>query len=147
MAHHKLTPDVAGELGDETELDRSVHPPRVQRFAYVIDNWLGDDLLEAYPTFMVTENLVGPLDGSELNGYEIRQAEVTIEEEARETLSMIGRTEFPDFRWLHVIGKAGRDDLGVTATGDLVVSERALNVLRQGQLNRCDIDEYEADYR
>ena len=145
MAHHKLTPDVAGELADHTELDRSVHPPRVQRFAYVIDNWLGDDILETYPTFMVTETLVGPLNGSGLSGYEIRQAEVTIEEESRETLSMIGRTEFPNFRWLHVVGKAGCDDFGLTATGDLVVSERALNVLRQGQLNRCDIEEYEAE--
>ncbi|MBQ0926659.1 hypothetical protein [Saccharopolyspora endophytica] len=143
MTHHKLTPDVPGEIGDDTELDRSVHPPRVLHLAYVIDNWLGDDLLEAYPAFMVTDHLRGLLEGSGLSGYEIRQADVTIEEEARDTLPMIGRTEFPEFLWLHVTGKPGHDDFGLTAKGDLVVSDRALEVLRQGHIDRCDIDEYD----
>lgn len=38
-----LEPEVAGGLGPNTVMDRSVHPPRVSHLHYVFDGWMGDD--------------------------------------------------------------------------------------------------------
>jgi hypothetical protein len=46
---------------------------------------------------------------------------------------------------LHYEIDYGRDDLGVTGDGRLVVSERALALLRTGVLDHCDADPYLAD--
>lgn len=57
-----------------------------------------------------------------------------------ERLERHGLSEFP---WLVVTGTAGRDDLGLTPRGRLIVSETALEHFRQGNLGRCDIEEYD----
>ncbi|MEV4644837.1 hypothetical protein [Saccharopolyspora sp. NPDC049357] len=48
-------------------------------------------------------------------------------------------------RWLVVTGTAGRDDVGLTPRGRLIVSDAALALFRQGDLGRCDIEEYDPD--
>src|SRR3954454_10828086 len=61
VVYFALEPEVAGQLGDTTMLDTSVHPPVIQRLEYRFDGWLGDDLLESFPCFVVTERLANEL--------------------------------------------------------------------------------------
>ena len=54
---HTLEPEVAGGFGEQTILDNSTHPPDVKWLHYVLDGWLGDDILESFPCYIVTERL------------------------------------------------------------------------------------------
>ncbi|GAA4852483.1 hypothetical protein [Saccharopolyspora rosea] len=141
-----LDPDVPGLLGEPTVLDTTVHPPRVVGpLYYEIDNWFGDDLISAHPCYLVTEKLANLLTGSGLGRFEIRDVEMIYGEEAYDRLHRHGFSEFPKFRWLFVTGTAGEDDVGLTPRGRLIVSDAALEVFRQGDLNGCDIEEYDPD--
>ncbi len=77
MPYYALEPEVASHLGDHAVVDRSVHPPAVERLHYEFDGWLGDDLLESFPCFMVTKGLRERLAESGLSGYLLDDAEVS----------------------------------------------------------------------
>ncbi|TWH20741.1 hypothetical protein JD82_02588 [Prauserella rugosa] len=119
-------------------MDASVHPPRVTHAHLHLDGWLNDDLIEAYPCYFVSEALAAAIQNSDLGGYELRDVEVTVSEDAPDS----ERAVIPGIRWLVVRGTAGVDDLGVTAIGQLVVSDRGLAVLQQGNLDHCDVEDY-----
>lgn len=72
-----LEPEVAGELGDESVLDTTVHPPRVFKLQYRFIGWLGDDLLETFPCYIVTESLASALLSARLTGFELDEVELT----------------------------------------------------------------------
>jgi hypothetical protein len=134
-----LEPESSPTWGENTEVDTSVHPPIVSRLHLEFIEWLGDDLLWTYPSYVVTENLAAKLAESGLSGFEFRPVEVTVDPhgiEDDETLDL------PEFRWLHITGTAGRDDVGVTDKGRIVVSETALTAFRQGNLEYCEIEQY-----
>jgi hypothetical protein len=52
--------------------------------------------------------------------------------------------QLPEFVWLKIKGKAGTDDFGIERMGRLVVSAKALTVLRSFNLNYCDVAPYQA---
>jgi hypothetical protein len=138
MSYYLLEPEVAGELGDDTVMDTSVHPPVVSRLQYVILGWLGDELLESTPCFIVTEHLAGLISAAGLSGYRFAEVDVVLSEDDEELME--GPTELPKWQWLQLTGRPEVDDFGASANGSLVVSERALGVLRQGTLEHCDIE-------
>jgi hypothetical protein len=132
----RVEPEVAGRLGPKTIIDRRDHPPRVDKLHYVFEGWLGDELLESFPCFVVTADAAARLEAARLAGFELRPVEIGTSESFDELHP--DRT-LPDFRWLDVGGTARRDDFGVDDDGMLVVSKRALDVLRAGQLEHADI--------
>jgi hypothetical protein len=140
MAYFRLEPEVAGELGDGTVMDTSVHPPNVSSLHYEITDWLGDHLLESYPVYLISEQLGHALTQSGLHQFDLRDARVTLSPDAQELLADV---DIPKFRWFVVTGTAGRDDIGVTDNTRLVVSDRALEVLRSYPLNNCDVEPYD----
>ena len=143
---YALEPEVPGYLGDDTVLDTTVRPSRVEgTLYYEIDNWFGDELITAHPCFVVTERLASALAGSGLGSFEIRSVEVRYGEGAYKRLYRHGLSEFPEFRWLFVTGTAGLDDVGLTPMGALVVSDAALQVFRQGNLDMCGVEEYDPE--
>src|SRR5690554_6765629 len=101
-----ITPEVAGGLGENTALDPSVHPPRVDHLHYELSGWLGDDLLEAFPCFIVTDRLARELLTSQLSGWSLAEVEITTNEEFEEFFS---DTKLPSFRWLRIHGASGAD--------------------------------------
>jgi hypothetical protein len=52
-----IEPEIAGGLGDHTEIDTEVRPPVVKSLEYRLEGWLGDELLESFPCFIVTSLL------------------------------------------------------------------------------------------
>ncbi len=52
-----LEPEVAGQLGEQTVMDRSTHPPTIEKLHFVFDGWLGDDIVATFPSFWVSKNL------------------------------------------------------------------------------------------
>jgi hypothetical protein len=138
MNYFLLEPEVAGDFGDDTELDTSVTPPVVTRLQYRFQDWLGDEILECTPAFIVTEHLGGLIRDAGLTGYRFAEVDVIVDEQAEE---LAGEAiDLPKFHWLQLTGKPQVDDFGASDNGSLIASERALEVLRQGVLGNCDIE-------
>ncbi|MCU0864038.1 MAG: hypothetical protein MUC36_09615 [Planctomycetes bacterium] len=135
-----LEPEVAGELGDGSVLDTSVHPPIVSKLEYILSGWLGDDLLESFPCYVVTERLAKELQASACTGYRLDDVEVVTSPEFDD---MYPERQLPGFRWLKITGKAGVDDFGMSAKHTLVVSDRALQAMRRHTLDQCGVGEFD----
>ncbi|HCO21570.1 MAG TPA: hypothetical protein DIT97_00290 [Gimesia maris] len=131
-----LRPEVAGQLGEETEMDTSVSPPRVDTLEYEFEDWLGDDLLETYPCFIVTEKLKKFLMASELSGFEIAPVIVSKSDIFDD---LYEGSELPEFYWLKITGQPN-DDFTLSPKAELIVSERCLNILKDFQLDNCEIE-------
>lgn len=139
MDYFILEPEVAGELGPHTEMDTDVHPPEVRRLHYVITDWLGDSLLESFPCFLISRLLGERAKTEGFTGFNLDVAEVTLSPEAEELLD---NDRVLEFCWLRVIANAGFADFGLTPKAQLVVSQRALDILRDGILENCEISPY-----
>lgn len=140
MKYYTLSPEVAGELGEHTEMDTSVHPPVITRLHYEFSDWLGDELVESFPVFLISTALGEEVTRAGLSGFVLADAETSVSEDAEE---LLGGETIPEFRWLKITGRPAVDDFGQTEQARLVVSERALEVLRRGSLNNCDIEDYQ----
>jgi hypothetical protein len=139
MAYYTLEPEVSGGLGEGTVMDSTVQPPRVESLHYEFADWLGDDLVESFPCYLVSKPLAARLTAANLGGFQLRDVAVTLTDEAEEQL---GDTSLPDFYWLDVIGTAGHDDIGTTPAGQLVVSDQGLALLREFNIDNCDVEPF-----
>ena len=140
QTRYKLLPEIAGRLRGETLMDRSVHPPRVYRVHYVFDDWLGDDLLESFPCYIVSERLYYLLSESGLSGFEFDQCQVSashlFQKAARQWNAPV---MLPRFYWLRVHGIPGKDDFWISEDNYLMVSQKALEILRRFQIAQCQV--------
>lgn len=123
-----IEPEVAGGLGENTVMNRDVHPPVVRSLHYQLEGWLGDVLLESFPCFIVTEDARRKLQLLGATGATFDDVEITTSEQFKE---LYPNRQLPTFVWLRVQGMAGHDDFGIAEDARLVVSERAVETLRQ----------------
>jgi hypothetical protein len=137
MSYWKILPEVAGELGGGTVLDTSVHPPRVHRLEHRFEGWLGDDLLECFPCFLVTERLASAMVSAGLCGFELDTVDVSTSPEFEQ---LYPRRKLPRFQWLKVHGREPNADLRLSETHELIVSDRCLEVLRSVHLKHARIE-------
>lgn len=132
-----LEPEVAGGWGDRIEyVLRPGNHPLVTKLDYEFFGWLGDELLETSPCFIVTENLKKTMEDYHGTGYSfsdviISKSEVFLEE--------FPGMELPPFAWLKIHGIAMVDDVGVGPKGTLVVSEEMLKEIKKHKLDYCSI--------
>lgn len=132
-----LSPEVAGELGDDTRLDSSAHPPKVYRFHHHFAGWLGDELLEAFPCFLVSSDLAKALEEAGLIGFSLDEVEVSVSPEFQ---ALYPGRALPEFRWLKITGENRNADFRLTSDFRLEVSSRALKVLRKFNIGHAAID-------
>ena len=136
MKFYTLDPEVAGELGDNTEMNTSIHPPTVSKLHYELNAWLGDDLIQSFPCYLATERLKREIESASVVGVAFAPVEFSVSANFKErNLSKV----IPGFTWLKITGCAGKDDFGIEADGRLVVSERALKLIQDFNLNHCEI--------
>jgi hypothetical protein len=140
MSYFYLEPEVGGGLGPETVMDRSSNPPAVEKLHYHFDGWLGDDLIESFPCYLVTQRLAEELDRSGLIGFSTTEAVVTT---SREFEELYPNRTLPRFIWLRVAGVAGKADFGMSADNRLVVSSAAKRVLDLFSEKECTVRPYE----
>lgn len=127
MKFHQVEPEVAGGWGEDTVARREPgRPPVVERLHHVFDGWMGDELLETTPCFIVTEGLAEAIRAAGLSGVTFDAVEVGVSETFVE---LQPATVLPSWVWMKVEGVAGRDDFGLSPALILVVSDRALAVL------------------
>ena len=140
---HVVEPEVAGALGDRTEMDSSIHPPIVKRLHYEFQGWLGDGLVTSFPCYLVADPLRKAIEGSGATGVSFENAEVSAEEQFVEFEPEIANN-LPRFWWLKVTGVAGKDDFGMLGNADLVVSARGLTLLKEHVLENATVRPYES---
>jgi hypothetical protein len=94
--------------------------------------------LTPFPAFIVTADAASGLEASDLSGFRLRDVEIG----TSETFDEVGANrELPEFRRLEVTAKARDADFGLDDDNVLVISDAALDVLRQGRLEHADIEE------
>lgn len=147
-----LEPEVPGGLGPGTQITNQDEIegglediPKVENVEFVFDGWMGDDLVESYPVFLVTERLQQALI--------IRYPELVFEE-IKVTTSQVFQdfapdTSLPKFVRLLPIGqsisfhnekKKADHEIYTDTKGRLVTSKEALEIFKRFNLNHCDID-------
>jgi hypothetical protein len=141
MKYFVIEPEVAGGLGPNTTMERSVHPPLVSRLHYQFDGWLGDAVLESFPCFIVTEEVRRTLKRLGATGFEFGEVEITKSEQFHELLP---DCQLPQFFWLRISGRPGHEDVGITADARLVVSERVFRALSDVGISHARVSEFVA---
>lgn len=138
MKYFLIDPEVAGELGKDTVLDASVHPPRVSELHYDLKGWLGDDILESFPCFVVTDRCRAALEPRGFSGFAFAPVRVTA---SQTFLELYPGRALPVLHWLKITGTAGKDDFGIAHDQRLTVSEEVLQVLSSLSIAHCDLEE------
>ena len=76
--YNKLNPEVIVGLGEKTEfLEKEPPFTTVTKLHIALEDWLGDDLMECFPCYIVTEELKKYLAQSHFTGFELMEMEVT----------------------------------------------------------------------
>jgi hypothetical protein len=129
-----LAPEVAGGWGAKTVADTSVRPPIVSRLDYEFQGWLGDELLESFPCFIVSDRVAEALQESQLTGFTLDDVRISSSAAFEELHSEVS---LPRFRWLRISGQPGISDSGLAPDHRLVVSLAALSLLSGFALNHA----------
>lgn len=149
MKFYRLDPEVAGGFGEHTKATyKNGMIDQVLYLEYEFEGWLGDELVTSTPCFIVTKSLANDITASRLTGYQFEEMEITKSEQYElfypyevlpEFVRLIpkGAISFKD----KSIDNWSGDDFCFEKKVDLVVSERALNVLKKHQMDNCDIEE------
>ena len=152
MRLYLLEPEVAGEFGEKTLISnfeavrRNGQRPIVTHLHYHLTGWLGDELLECTPCFIISEDLAADIKKSDINGYTLESVVVTTSDDFKEVYP---NREIPNFIRLIPNGTIeitddgyknwSGNDICISDKSYLVVSEAVLNILRKHNMNNCDV--------
>lgn len=134
--YFQLEPEVSGEFGENTKIDNSIHPPKIENLEFIFKGWLGDCIIECFPVFLITEKVLLKLDESKLNGFSIKKATIVKDyslDEIQPNLNL------PRFIWIDINGTPKKSDFGIE-NNLLIVSEKVLEILKSEGLNYCEIE-------
>ncbi|GEM_PF-1049177 len=129
MEFTQVNPEVIVGLGNRTVFtDKS--NTQVENLHIQLEDWLGDDLMEIHPCFVVTKPLADALRYSDFTGFEIANLQLTKDRYFSENYSL--KKPLPPFHWLKINGEAYTDDFGIDPeTKKLTLSEKLCGWLKQ----------------
>jgi hypothetical protein len=135
---YRLEPQVAGELGADTVLDSSTHPPTVSRVHYVLDQPDTDELVESFPVFLISTSLGSRLQNAHATGFKLAKAIVRPSEGYR---ALYRDAPHREYLWMQVRGTAGRSDFWLDESFRMCVSDRAMAILETAKLSDCLVEQ------
>lgn len=154
MLFYMLEPEVAGEIGENTvyanfeEVKNNGVQPIISKLHFEFSGWLGDDIIESTPCFLVTEKLKTHIEKNKLIGYEFQNVEITLSDEF---IELYPNRELPTFYRLIPKGKIkvengvcsewSGDDFNFSNKSYLVVSNKAFLILKKFNIKNCDVYE------
>jgi hypothetical protein len=140
MTFWVVEPEVAGSIGPRTVMRQSsVGGWFVEKLNYEFQGWLGDQLLETTPCFIVTAKVAESMTSSDLTGFSFDDVECTTSDLFKE---LHPERALPAFRWLKIDADAGQADIGLTPDLMLVVSAKALGCL-DGAINNAVVEPWQ----
>ncbi|CCN72624.1 hypothetical protein [Vibrio nigripulchritudo] len=132
-----IEPEVCGGFGVGTIIDSSTHPPKITQLHIEFDGWLGDDLLEVFPCYIVSEGLAEEIKNKSLSGFILDHVEVSKSDKFIESSP---NTLLPNFFWLKPLGKCKENDFWISSDHRLVVSEKVMEILERWKIEKADIE-------
>lgn len=131
-----VEPEVAGGIGPNSELHRENDKLVVTRLNYEFDGWLGDAVLESTPCFIATDRARQMIEKATLSGVSFGDVEIT---RSDMFVDLYGEKEMPQFHWMLIDGQPETDDFGMANDLRLVVSGRALDILKRAGIDHAEI--------
>lgn len=108
--------------------------------------WQGDELLTTHPCFIVTESLQNDIIFNGLTGVKFKNIAMTFSDEFYE---ICGNIKVPKFVQMicnelceNHVENLKNDFYILEKYKDIIVSEKALNVLKQHKIDTCMIKKY-----
>jgi hypothetical protein len=143
MKYFEIEPEVGGGWGDNTVVNRSTNPPTVVKLHYEFDGWLGDAIQTASPCYIARVELAQAIEQTGLTGVRFAEVETSTSGEFKQFFPGL---ELPEFCWMLIDDRPGEDDFGIHKNERwiLVVSKRALALIRRFGLNHAEIRDFEA---
>ena len=127
---------VYGGLGSKTVTDTSTVPPTLVKLHYDLVASPKSELFEGLLCYLVSMRLAEALEAAKLSGFQLAEAKVRPDPQWRK----LGRKmQVEHYAWLKITGRREVDDFGLDRFSRIVVSEAALAVLRQFNLEECQI--------
>ena len=83
MNYYIIEPEVAGEIGENTIYEygesrqEKENGPIIKHLHFVFDGWLGDDIIETSPCFLVSERLKLLIEKNMLSGCVFQNVEIS----------------------------------------------------------------------
>jgi hypothetical protein len=140
MVEFAIRPEVAGGLGLSTILDATKHPPVVTRLHFEFAGWEGDDIVGTFLCALVTDALAAAITDEGLTGADLD--DVTVSNDPQfERFFPEQAAALPKWRWLKPIGRPHASDFWQDEHGILIVSERALDLIRRFRADHCRISD------
>ena len=138
--YKQIQPEVIVGLGGDTKfLEKQPPFKNVLNLHVELDDWLGDDLIECHPCYIVTESLKIGLENSKFTGFEFADMEVTKSEYFDNNYHI--DKDLPMFYWLKISGKKDIDDVFIGKEYTLFASDRLINYLKENfSVNYLDIE-------
>ncbi len=135
-----IEPEVAGGLGKQSQLDNSFFPPLIKNLHFEFEGWVGDDLVESFPCYIVTERLRKGIESEQLSGISFDQVLVS---KSETFLELYPDRELPNFFWAKINGESNRDDFFITEKNGLAISEKAYSLLKSYNIDQADVENLE----
>lgn len=93
---------------------------------FIFDGWLGDQLVESFPCYLITPGLAELLAAAGVTGFELAEAEIETSEQFRE---LYPERVLPPFKWLQIVGTPAKSDIYLTSDNRLAGSQKTLDVV------------------
>lgn len=152
MILYFLEPEVSGGHGEyttygtEDDIATEGISGKVKYLHYEFEGWLGDDLLESTPAFIVSSILKTELVNSDFIDYKLEECLITTSDEFKE---MYPNKEIPAFSRFIPLGKIEVEGENfknwsghhfcLSPKGELVVTQEALDFLKRVSIDNCCI--------
>ncbi|KGR89403.1 hypothetical protein [Lysinibacillus odysseyi] len=152
MILYFLEPEVSGGHGEytiygtEEEMTIKGISGKLKYLHYEFEGWLGDDLLESTPTFIVSSKLGTELENSDFIDYKLEECLITTSDEF---IDMYPNKEIPAFSRFIPLGKIEVEEENfknwsghhfcLSPKGELVVTQEALDFLNRFSIDNCFI--------
>ena len=136
--HYILEPEVSGGLGSNTKIDTKTYPPIVYHLHFIFSGWLGDELIECFPVYLVAEKLKNAIEKSKLIGFKIMSCEIEI---SHETKKLQPNLMLPSFFWLKILEnkKNDKSDFFIDESFKLCITVNAIELLNNFNISNCDV--------
>jgi len=128
IKYKRIQPEVIVGLGSNTVF-KEIKPPfrTIEELHIELEDWLGDDLMECFPVYVVTEKLKEELNNSSFSGFNFKTMEVTNAEYFGDNYQL--DIKLPKFYWMEIVGEFRKDDFVLSDKKELLINEKFLKVL------------------
>ena len=140
---YRLRPEVPGGLGTRTQLDPATHPPTVTQLHFEFAGWDGDDLVESFPCYLISESLASALQVANLDGFGCKEVEVTL---APQFVAFFpeAASSLPQWVWLVPTGAPWHSDVWLDERAQLHGSDKFIDIVNRFNISHCEISEVNA---